>query len=159
MRRLTSAATPWSVNRAEREIFGLAACPRFWPARLKARKLRLPSRRQWSAYCQSNATSGQQVSAAARLDSATLELPLDYSPEAQAAPPPTLAEELLSFREFGEATRKLVTTFPAADSSPVESPRSSTSSGPQDSGRPVRSRRFPIAPASSRNCLASSSSA
>ena len=44
-------------------------------------------------------------------DPATLELPLDYAPARKPARPQTLAEELAAFREFGQVTRKLVTTF------------------------------------------------
>jgi hypothetical protein len=55
-------------------------------------------------------------------DPATPELPLDYAPARKPARPPTLADELAGFREFGEATRKLVTTFPGADGQPREVP-------------------------------------
>jgi hypothetical protein len=44
-------------------------------------------------------------------DPATLELPLDFAPARKPAQPQTLAEELSAFREFGQVTRKLVTTF------------------------------------------------
>jgi hypothetical protein len=52
----------------------------------------------------------------------TPELPLDYSPAPMRARRQPLAEELASFREFGQATRKLVTTFPAADGQTSEVP-------------------------------------
>jgi hypothetical protein len=55
--------------------------------------------------------------AATRPDSATLELALDYAPARKPFRRQSLAEELLSFREFGEATRTLVTTFLNADGS------------------------------------------
>jgi hypothetical protein len=53
----------------------------------------------------------------------TPELPLEFSPgrkapRRQASP----AEELAAFREFGEATRKLVTAFPSADGQTREVP-------------------------------------
>src|SRR5690348_4025537 len=41
----------------------------------------------------------------------TAELPLDYTPARRAASRKSLAEELASFREFGQGTRKLVTGF------------------------------------------------
>ncbi len=52
----------------------------------------------------------------------TPELPLDYAPAPRRARRQSLTEELAAFREFGEATRKLVTTFPAADGQPREVP-------------------------------------
>jgi hypothetical protein len=51
-------------------------------------------------------------------DTATPELPLDYAPTRRSARPRTLAEELAAFSEFGQATRKLVTTFPGANGQP-----------------------------------------
>lgn len=44
-------------------------------------------------------------------------LPLDYTPVRKMARRQSLAEELAAFREFGQATRTLVTTFPGADGS------------------------------------------
>jgi len=52
----------------------------------------------------------------------TPELSLDYSPAPKRARLQSLAEELASFREFGQATRKLVTTFHAADDQTREVP-------------------------------------
>jgi hypothetical protein len=52
----------------------------------------------------------------------TPELPLNYSAGRKHASHQTLAEELASYREFGEATRKLVTAFPAADGQPRQVP-------------------------------------
>ena len=45
----------------------------------------------------------------------TPELPLDFAPGRKPACHQSLAEELASYREFGQTTRKLVTAFPAAD--------------------------------------------
>jgi len=44
-------------------------------------------------------------------DDTTLELPLDYAPARKPVRHQSLADELLSFREFGEATRTLGTAF------------------------------------------------
>ena len=52
----------------------------------------------------------------------TPELPLSYSPKLKRACRQPLAEDLASFREFGEPTRKLVTAFTAADGQPCEVP-------------------------------------
>jgi DNA methylase len=52
----------------------------------------------------------------------TPELPLSYSPNPKRAHRKSLAEDLASFREFGEATRKLVTAFPIADGQTREVP-------------------------------------
>jgi len=52
------------------------------------------------------------TSIATRLE--TPELPLAYAPSRKPARRQPLADELASYREFGQATRKLVTTFPAA---------------------------------------------
>ena len=60
--------------------------------------------------------------AANRPDSATLELPLDYAPAREPMHRQPLADELLSFREFGQATRRLVTIFPGANRKPREVP-------------------------------------
>ncbi|MEI7937710.1 MAG: DNA methyltransferase [Verrucomicrobiota bacterium] len=48
--------------------------------------------------------------------------PPPLAPLAPPLPLPALADELASFREFGQATRKLVTTFPGADGQPREVP-------------------------------------
>jgi hypothetical protein len=45
----------------------------------------------------------------------TPELPLEYLPSPKLARQPSLAEELASFREFGQDTRKLVTVFPTTN--------------------------------------------
>lgn len=45
----------------------------------------------------------------------TLELPLDYASSRKPARRQSLADELASFRDFGQPTRKLVTAFPGAD--------------------------------------------
>ena len=63
------------------------------------------------------------LSAGNRLDAIRLEtpeLPLEFSPNRKPAFPQSLSEELASYREFGEATRKLVTAFPATDGQPRE---------------------------------------
>lgn len=52
----------------------------------------------------------------------TPELPLDYIPARKMARRQSLAEELVAFHEFGQATRALVTTFPGADGSIREVP-------------------------------------
>jgi hypothetical protein len=52
----------------------------------------------------------------------TPDFPLVYSPVGNRARRQPLAEELASYREFGEATRKLVTAFPAADGQPRQVP-------------------------------------
>ncbi len=64
--------------------------------------------------------SVSKTSVATRLD--TPELPLDYAPARKRARGQSLAEELAAFREFGEATRKLVTTFPTAGDQAREVP-------------------------------------
>jgi len=48
----------------------------------------------------------------------TPELPLDYAPARKPAPRQSLTDELTVFREFGQATRTLVTTFAGADAQP-----------------------------------------
>ena len=45
----------------------------------------------------------------------TLELPLAFAPASRPKAHPPLAEDLLSFREFGQPTRKLVTSFHGVD--------------------------------------------
>ena len=60
------------------------------------------------------------ASAAARLE--TSELPLEYAPACKPVSHQSLADELAAFREFGQATRTLVTIFPAADGQPCEVP-------------------------------------
>ena len=60
--------------------------------------------------------------AATRSDTATPELPLDYAPARKPARRQSLADELVSFREFGQATRTLVTTFASADGHAREVP-------------------------------------
>src|SRR6266478_1110646 len=52
----------------------------------------------------------------------TAELRLDYAPPAEPARRQPLADELISFREFGQATRALATTFPGASGRPQEVP-------------------------------------
>ena len=52
----------------------------------------------------------------------TAELPLDYAPRHKRSRRQPLAEELASYREFGEATRKLVTTFALPDGQTREVP-------------------------------------
>ena len=64
--------------------------------------------------------SAGKTSVAKRLE--TPELALDYSPARKSPRRQSLAEELASYREFGEATRKLVTAFPAADGQTREVP-------------------------------------
>jgi len=64
--------------------------------------------------------SASRTSVATRLE--TPELPLAYAPSRKPAVRQPLAEELAAYREFGEATRKLVTTFPAADGQTREVP-------------------------------------
>ncbi len=58
--------------------------------------------------------SASKTLGAARLE--TAELPLDYVPRHKRAHQQPIAEDLASYCEFGEATRKLVTSFLAADS-------------------------------------------
>jgi hypothetical protein len=53
-----------------------------------------------------------KISVATRLE--TPELPLAYASSRKPTRPQPLAEELASYREFGQTTRRLVTTFPAA---------------------------------------------
>jgi hypothetical protein len=55
-------------------------------------------------------------------DPATPDLPLGYAPARKPAQPQTLADELAAFHEFGQVTRKLVTTFPGANGQPREVP-------------------------------------
>ena len=57
-----------------------------------------------------------------RSDAATLELPLSYAAASKPARCQSLAQELAAFREFGEATRKLITTFTGADGQACEVP-------------------------------------
>jgi len=64
--------------------------------------------------------SAAKTSVATRLE--TQELALDYSPARKAARRQSLAEELASYQEFGQATRKLVTASPAADGGTREVP-------------------------------------
>jgi len=52
----------------------------------------------------------------------TGELPLEFSPCRKPASRQPLAEELAAYREFGEATRQMVTAFPAADGQTREVP-------------------------------------
>src|ERR1035441_7551682 len=52
----------------------------------------------------------------------TAELPLDYAPSHKRSRRQPLAEEIASSREFGEATRKLVTTFALPDGQTREVP-------------------------------------
>jgi hypothetical protein len=52
----------------------------------------------------------------------TAELPLDYAPRPKCARRQPIAEELAAYREFGEATCKLVTTFLATDGQTREVP-------------------------------------
>ena len=47
-----------------------------------------------------------------RSDDSTPELPLDYAPAHKPVRQQSLADELLSFRDFGQATRALTTAFP-----------------------------------------------
>jgi hypothetical protein len=61
-----------------------------------------------------------KTSVATRLE--TPELPLDYVPVRNRVCGQSLAEELAAYREFGQATRKLVTTFPTADGQVREVP-------------------------------------
>jgi hypothetical protein len=60
--------------------------------------------------------------AATRRDSATLELGLVYAPARKRPARQALAEELLAFREFGAATRTLVTTYPTPNGGTHEVP-------------------------------------
>jgi hypothetical protein len=64
-------------------------------------------------------SAGKSI-AAIRLE--TSELPLEYSPASKPAGRQSLPEELASYRVFGEATRILVTPFPAADGQTREVP-------------------------------------
>jgi hypothetical protein len=57
--------------------------------------------------------SASKTLAATRLE--TPELPLEYSAGRKRAGRQSLAEELASYSEFGQATRKLVTAFPSTD--------------------------------------------
>jgi len=57
-----------------------------------------------------------------RSDAATLELPLGYAAASKPARYQSLAQELAAFREFGEATRKLITSFTGADGQACEVP-------------------------------------
>jgi len=52
----------------------------------------------------------------------TPELPLDYAPARKPVRRESLADELASFREFGQATRALVTTFSCTDGQAREVP-------------------------------------
>ncbi len=52
----------------------------------------------------------------------TLELPLAFAPASKPKTPRPLAEDLLAFREFGQPTRKLVTSFPGIDGQPSTVP-------------------------------------
>jgi hypothetical protein len=57
-----------------------------------------------------------------RPDTGTLELPLDYPPARRLARYYSLTGELAAFREFGQVTRRLVTTFVQPDSRASEVP-------------------------------------
>ena len=57
-----------------------------------------------------------------RSETATLELPLGYPPAPEPARYESLGDELAAFREFGQVTRRLVTTFPDADGNAHEVP-------------------------------------
>jgi hypothetical protein len=57
-----------------------------------------------------------------RSDAATLELPLGYPPAREPARYQSLGDELAAFREFGQTTRALVTTFPDVDGKAREVP-------------------------------------
>ena len=57
-----------------------------------------------------------------RSETATLELPLVYPPAPEPARYESLGDELAAFREFGQVTRRLVTTFPDADGNAHEVP-------------------------------------
>ena len=54
----------------------------------------------------------QKVPSASRPDTATLELPLDFTPARKPAGYACLAVELAAFSQFGQTTRRLVTRFP-----------------------------------------------
>jgi len=56
----------------------------------------------------------------ARLE--TPELALDFGHARKRSPRPALADEVAAFREFGQATRRLVTAFPGPDGQPREVP-------------------------------------
>ncbi len=58
----------------------------------------------------------------AQADAATLELPLEYAPARKPNRRHPLAEELIAFRDFGTATRRLVTAFQGPDDQPREVP-------------------------------------
>jgi len=64
----------------------------------------------------------RKTRSANRSDAATLELPLGYPPAPEPAHYQSLAEELAAFREFGQATSKLITTFTGADGQACEVP-------------------------------------
>jgi hypothetical protein len=65
---------------------------------------------------------GSKKRTAIGLDTATLELPLGYPPVLKPGTRQSLAEELVSFREFGEATRTLATAFPGGGGQAREVP-------------------------------------
>jgi hypothetical protein len=65
---------------------------------------------------------GSKKRTARGLDTATLELPLGYPPVLKPGPRQTLADELVSFREFGEATRTMATAFLGGDGQGREVP-------------------------------------
>src|SRR3989440_6720753 len=55
-------------------------------------------------------------------DATTLELPLVYSPSPRRAARLPLADDLTSFRDFGQSTRQLVTTFRGQNGEVIEVP-------------------------------------
>jgi hypothetical protein len=57
-----------------------------------------------------------------KLGAETLELPFDFTPVHKPVARPLLAEELAAFREFGEPTRLLATTFTGPDGASGEVP-------------------------------------
>jgi hypothetical protein len=68
------------------------------------------------------ASLARKTRIANRSDAATLELPLGYPPAPEPARYQSLGDELAAFREFGQATRTLVTTFPGTDGQAREVP-------------------------------------
>ena len=56
-----------------------------------------------------------RIRAASRSDTAILELPLDYAPSSKPNRCQPLEDELADFREFGQSTRRLATTFTGPD--------------------------------------------
>jgi hypothetical protein len=64
----------------------------------------------------------RKTRSANRSDAATLELPLGYPPAPEPARYQSLGDELAAFCEFGQATRRLVTTFAGMDGQAREVP-------------------------------------